>query len=99
MTCPRASWKSCSATSPDRKSTRLNSSHPSSSYAVFCLNKKSERTVIEIGQADMGVRLSRMLDANAPGVAALGLAERTQLAGDDQCMLDAALLKNCEHAI
>src|SRR5699024_11382000 len=24
----------------DRKSTRLNSSHVSSSYAVFCLNKK-----------------------------------------------------------
>src|SRR5690348_18222326 len=24
----------------DRKSTRLNSSHPSISYAVFCLNKK-----------------------------------------------------------
>src|SRR6266542_2391353 len=25
---------------PDRKSTRLNSSHGSSSYAVFCLKKK-----------------------------------------------------------
>src|SRR5438876_4674273 len=25
----------------DRKSTRLNSSHPSTSYAVFCLKKKS----------------------------------------------------------
>src|SRR5699024_12468958 len=25
---------------PDRKSTRLNSSHVSSSYAVFCLKKK-----------------------------------------------------------
>src|SRR5690348_17998719 len=25
----------------DRKSTRLNSSHPSSSYAVFCLKKKT----------------------------------------------------------
>src|SRR5690348_18223351 len=24
----------------DRKSTRLNSSHPSNSYAVFCLQKK-----------------------------------------------------------
>src|SRR5699024_5104881 len=29
------------ATSQDRKSTRLNSSHVSSSYAVFCLKKKS----------------------------------------------------------
>src|SRR5690348_17982043 len=26
--------------SEDRKSTRLNSSHPSTSYAVFCLKKK-----------------------------------------------------------
>src|SRR5215216_7224295 len=26
----------------DRESTRLNSSHPISSYAVFCLNKKSK---------------------------------------------------------
>src|SRR5699024_11495112 len=29
----------------DRKSTRLNSSHVSISYAVFCLNKKVERTI------------------------------------------------------
>src|SRR5438876_3661502 len=28
------------ATLADRKSTRLNSSHPSISYAVFCLKKK-----------------------------------------------------------
>src|SRR6266487_5425669 len=28
------------AVSRDRKSTRLNSSHPSISYAVFCLKKK-----------------------------------------------------------
>src|SRR5690348_18011965 len=26
----------------DRKSTRLNSSHPSISYAVFCLKKKTQ---------------------------------------------------------
>src|SRR5690348_17392967 len=29
----------------DRKSTRLNSSHPSISYAVFCLKKKNKNTV------------------------------------------------------
>src|SRR5438876_3843922 len=29
---------------PDRKSTRLNSSHPSISYAVFCLKKKNPPT-------------------------------------------------------
>src|SRR5690348_17444048 len=28
----------------DRKSTRLNSSHPSISYAVFCLKKKTHIT-------------------------------------------------------
>src|SRR4051794_41626960 len=30
------------ATTRDRKSTRLNSSHPSISYAVFCLKKKKK---------------------------------------------------------
>src|SRR6266581_8053587 len=36
--CPEARgwWR------PDRKSTRLNSSHPSISYAVFCLKKKKK---------------------------------------------------------
>src|SRR5690348_17670095 len=29
----------------DRKSTRLNSSHPSISYAVFCLKKKKKKNV------------------------------------------------------
>src|SRR5690348_18115695 len=29
--------------SADRKSTRLNSSHPSISYAVFCLKKKKKK--------------------------------------------------------
>src|SRR5690348_17875596 len=30
----------------DRKSTRLNSSHPSISYAVFCLKKKKKQFVL-----------------------------------------------------
>src|SRR5690348_17789745 len=29
----------------DRKSTRLNSSHPSISYAVFCLKKKKKKYI------------------------------------------------------
>src|SRR5690348_18164209 len=29
----------------DRKSTRLNSSHPSISYAVFCLKKKKTKRI------------------------------------------------------
>src|SRR5699024_12339190 len=32
------------ARDPDRKSTRLNSSHVSISYAVFCLKKKKNHT-------------------------------------------------------
>src|SRR5690348_17728830 len=32
----------------DRKSTRLNSSHPSISYAVFCLKKKKKKTLCNI---------------------------------------------------
>src|SRR5690348_9899398 len=34
-------WLTCDL---DRKSTRLNSSHPSISYAVFCLKKKKKNT-------------------------------------------------------
>src|SRR3712207_6969988 len=33
------------ATSPDRKSTRLNSSHANISYAVFCLKKKKTTNI------------------------------------------------------
>src|SRR5947209_16261606 len=36
----RFSRPRCARPSPDRKSTRLNSSHANISYAVFCLNKK-----------------------------------------------------------
>src|SRR5689334_23966675 len=32
-----------SSMDPDRKSTRLNSSHSSISYAVFCLKKKTSK--------------------------------------------------------
>src|SRR3712207_6941217 len=31
---------------PDRKSTRLNSSHANISYAVFCLKKKKKRSAL-----------------------------------------------------
>src|SRR5438876_2799746 len=36
------------ATDGDRKSTRLNSSHPSISYAVFCLKKKKAAVQLQI---------------------------------------------------
>src|SRR5690348_12328817 len=35
----------------DRKSTRLNSSHPSISYAVFCLKKKTTRRTVPMPSA------------------------------------------------
>src|SRR5256885_11841642 len=43
MLCPlrSASTWGMAATIPDRKSTRLNSSHLVISYAVFCLKKKT----------------------------------------------------------
>src|SRR5437764_11493831 len=37
--------KKLSAESPDRKSTRLNSSHRCISYAVFCLKKKKKHII------------------------------------------------------
>src|SRR2546421_827287 len=39
-----ASSSSAIACRPDRKSTRLNSSHDQISYAVFCLKKKKKNT-------------------------------------------------------
>src|SRR5690348_17401642 len=42
--CDHAGTGRVAATaSRDRKSTRLNSSHPSISYAVFCLKKKKNK--------------------------------------------------------
>src|SRR4051794_41592588 len=44
----------------DRKSTRLNSSHPSISYAVFCLKKKKNNSKAEQQSCqDMGARHKR----------------------------------------
>src|SRR5699024_11515078 len=49
----------CPALEPggDRKSTRLNSSHVSISYAVFCLKKKKRKTInCELADSDRGTR-------------------------------------------
>src|SRR5438309_4657852 len=42
-------WTRATRSTVDRKSTRLNSSHSSISYAVFCLKKKNQRTIEYIG--------------------------------------------------
>src|SRR3712207_7866893 len=41
-----------SGTGPDRKSTRLNSSHANNSYAVFCLKKKKMVSLIRVLRED-----------------------------------------------
>src|SRR5438128_3856274 len=44
----------CVAEQLDRKSTRLNSSHGSISYAVFCLKKKKKNSKQTIGYLRVG---------------------------------------------
>src|SRR5438477_4217903 len=44
----RARSTGCENAPRDRKSTRLNSSHMSISYAVFCLKKKKKKNLINI---------------------------------------------------
>src|SRR5438876_5059948 len=41
----------------DRKSTRLNSSHPSISYAVFCLKKKIKKQLKQLKIQSSAIRL------------------------------------------
>src|SRR5699024_11931338 len=48
----------------DRKSTRLNSSHVSISYAVFCLKKKMRNIVDEIQEIAQNNRSRLQLDFN-----------------------------------
>src|SRR5258708_23837294 len=43
---------------PDRKSTRLNSSHQIISYAVFCLKKKKTRTGEKHGGPSVDARMN-----------------------------------------
>src|SRR5438067_10480821 len=58
---PRAGGVRPRAEHGDRKSTRLNSSHVSISYAVFCLKKKKAERQIDIVQRDLrgGIRDAR----------------------------------------
>src|SRR5437867_8680267 len=45
-----AAWGVRNAYSRDRKSTRLNSSHRTISYAVFCLKKKKREHLLGLAQ-------------------------------------------------
>src|SRR5689334_24623456 len=44
----------------DRKSTRLNSSHSSTSYAVFCLKKKTQATFVNFSSVFFDVPLASL---------------------------------------
>src|SRR5437867_5534006 len=46
----------------DRKSTRLNSSHRTISYAVFCLKKKTKRRIPRLPRVRVDVRDCGRLD-------------------------------------
>src|SRR5690348_3540258 len=82
----------------DRKSTRLNSSHPSTSYAVFCLKKKigddvgDEVVEVDADPArldalapagDLARELVRALEVDAEQVVAVGAGARAASAGLD----------------
>src|SRR5689334_23815215 len=45
----------------DRKSTRLNSSHSSISYAVFCLKKKKKNETLLYGLQKLTIRLVKSI--------------------------------------
>src|SRR3989442_9955724 len=53
LTClgNREAFHRSAISSPDRKSTRLNSSHVRISYAVFCLKKKKKKDRCTVGHA------------------------------------------------
>src|ERR1039458_7793774 len=60
------------ASTPDRKSTRLNSSHLGISYAVFCLKKESEAGAFRCGElavrkADRPAARARILRRRSDG--------------------------------
>src|SRR5438105_8212679 len=55
---PGRSWRRSSGRS-DRKSTRLNSSHEWTSYAVFCLKKKKDERKVDCRIGEEGQRILR----------------------------------------
>src|SRR5690348_17988858 len=64
-------WYQPSGVRSDRKSTRLNSSHPSISYAVFCLKKKKKKTGIGEGNTQAFRRAATLISFLVDPVARL----------------------------
>src|SRR5204862_4123573 len=85
------------AARPDRKSTRLNSSHVESSYAVFCLKKKNQTLVpderdirygtVETGNHDPSNRVTAciLLLPSFYGLRAQALYRRRASVAGDLC--------------
>src|SRR2546427_8299325 len=65
----RAPARSRPPSDPDRKSTRLNSSHSQISYAVFCLKKKKQITARDAHA--IRHHLSRLRGASPLGIPAV----------------------------
>src|SRR5437764_3303925 len=61
---PRSRMFACTA-APDRKSTRLNSSHRCNSYAVFCLKKKTEKALEPLDNVEQGRAVHGIFDFTA----------------------------------
>src|SRR6266581_1998943 len=74
----------CSAARRDRKSTRLNSSHPSISYAVFCLKKKKKP--IDTPPVPAGLSLRETRESTAKGLLR-GKLYLTEICEDQTCVL------------
>src|SRR5205809_1668462 len=85
------------AASPDRKSTRLNSSHGYISYAVFCLKKKIDRNSGEIRFGD-GVN-GRIPVANVSNPGANVVASQYRFGGGKNGNVAAGALKTLLNSI
>src|SRR2546429_2680681 len=60
-------FRTCVSLAPDRKSTRLNSSHGYISYAVFCLKKKKKLKKDDVGDHDVSL-VELLVICELPGV-------------------------------
>src|SRR6266581_220460 len=60
--------RSTGRASRDRKSTRLNSSHPSISYAVFCLKKKTKSEKVTVLASSLNVEVKDWNPALVPAL-------------------------------
>src|SRR5258707_1133166 len=75
---------------PDRKSTRLNSSHANISYAVFCLKKKKKSTINQ--QSAINNQQSTISRSQKRSLRLVPLRQLVLVAGPDEECLEARAL-------